>query len=284
MARRIRWLVPLCFLFFLLLLPVRPVAASNPVSLLISNVRDTSFTVSWLTGTSEGAQVQVLGGRTYNDDRGASSAGTVHYITVTGLQPNTLYQFDLVSGSVKYDNEGAHYAVMTGATLPPPTPDLIVGRVQDPDGAKTTEAVVFFTVHQEQSVSAPISMLLTTRDNGFFHVNLSDARVLNDPNHFFTYGSATDALTIQVVNVLGIGSLRVPVSDPRLRTTDPTSTVVVTLNSGAQTPTLIVRQPTPTPIPPAAPVNTEGLMLSVGAAAVILMGILLVAILFIWRR
>ncbi len=283
-GRGTRWLVPLLVFVLALFLPLRPVAASNPVSLLISNVRDSSFTVSWLTGTGEGAQVQLIGGRTFNDDRGASSASTIHYVTVTGLQPNTLYQFDLVSGGSKYDNDGAHYAVLTGATLPPPAPDLIVGRVQDPDGAKTTEAVVFFTVHQEQSVSAPISMLVTERDNGYFHVNLSDARVLNDPNHFFNYGSATDALTIQAVNAQGTGSLRVPVSDARLRTTDPTKTVVVTLNSGAQTPTLIVRQPTPTPLPPEAPINTDGLVLSVGAAFVILIGILLVAIQFIWRR
>ncbi len=283
-ARRIRWFILLLVFVLALLLPARPVAASNPISLLISNIRDTSLTVSWLTGTSEGAQVQVIGGRTFNDDRGASFAGTIHYVTVTGLQPNTLYQLDLVSGGSKYDNEGAHYAVMTGATLPPPTPDLIVGRVQDPDGAKTTEAVVFFTVHQEQSVSASLSMLLTERDNGYFHVNLSDARVQNDSNRLFVYGSATDALTIQAVNAQGTGSLRVPVSDARLRTTDPTKTVAVTLTNGAQTPTLIVRQPTPTPLPPEAPVSSGGLVLSIGAAFVILIGILLVAIQFIWRR
>ncbi len=280
----LRWFLPLLLFVPSLFLFYKPVAASNPVGLLISNVRDTSFTVSWLTGTGEGAQVQIVGGRTYNDDRGASSSGTIHYVTVTGLQPNTLYPFDVVSGSGKYDNGGAHYAVTTGATLPPPTPDLIIGRVQNPDGSKTTEAVVFFTVHQEQSVSAPLSMLLTERDNGFFHINISDARVQNDPNHLFTYGSATDALTIQAVNALASGSVRVPVSDARLRTTDSTKTLVITLNTGAQTPTLIVRQPTPTPIPPEAPVSNDGLLISISAAAVIFIGILLVAVQFIWRR
>ncbi len=280
----LRWFLPFLLFALSVVLSYQPVAASSPVGLLISNVRDTSFTVSWLTGTSEGAQVQVIGGRTYNDDRGASSTSTIHYVTVTGLQPNTLYQFDLVSGSGKYDNGGAHYAVMTGATLSPPTPDLIIGRVQDPDGSKTTEAVIFFTVHQEQSVSAPLSMLLTERDNGFFHINLSDARVQNDPTHLFTYGAATDALTIQAVNAQASGSIRVPLSDTRLRTTDPTKTLVVTMNTGAQTPTLIVRQPTPTPLPPEAPVSTDGLVISIGAAVVIFIGILLVAIQFIWRR
>jgi hypothetical protein len=284
LVRRIRWFTPFLVSIFALFLFPHPIAASSPVGLLISNVRDTSFTVSWLTGAGEGGQVQVLGGRTYNDDRGASSASTIHYVTVTGLQPNTLYQFDLVSGSGKYDNDGAHYAVLTGATLLPPTPDLILGQVQNQDGSKATEAIVFFSVYQEQSVSSPLSMLLTERDDGYFHVNLSDARVQNDPNHLFTYGSATDALTIQAVNAQATGSLRVPVSDPRLRTTDPTKTVVITLNSGAQTPTLIVRQPTPTPIPPEAPVSTDSLVLSIGAAAVIFIGILLVAIQFIWRR
>ncbi len=156
------------FLCILLLLFPLGVQASSPVSLIISNVRDTSFTVSWLTATKESGQVQVVGGRTFNDERGALYSGTLHYVTISGMLPTTLHQFDLVSGGTRYNNDGAHYAVMTGATQPPPTPDLILGRVQEPGGAKTGEAIVFFTVQQEAAVSSPLSMLISPVTMGTF--------------------------------------------------------------------------------------------------------------------
>ncbi len=259
------------------------VAASNPISIVVSNVHDTSFTIFWLTIVDEAGQLQVIGGGTFNDDRGADYSGATHFIDVSGLQPNTTYKFDIVSGGKTYDDDGQHYVVTTGAVLPPPTPDQIVGRVQNTDGSGAADAIVIFTVQQEQGISAPMSMLLTPRDNGFFHVNLSDLRRSQDPTRYFTYGSQTDTLTIQAVGAEGTGTFRVPTGDPRLRSKDPNQTIIVRLGSGAQTPTLVVRLPTPTPIPPVTPQETGGLVIGIGAAVLVLLGILAIGILFIWR-
>ncbi len=262
----------------------RPAAASTPISLIISNLRDTAFTVSWLTAAPESGQVQVIGGRTFNDDRGVTFTGATHYFTLGGLTPNTPYQFDVVSGGVKYDNGGSHYKITTGTTLPPPTPDLIVGRVRNLDGSPALDTITLITVQQEGTVSAPLSMLLTAPDGGFFHVNLSDARPLGDPTRYFPFGAVTDALTIQVASANGNGEARVLANDARLRAPDPGQTVIIQLSTGAQTPTLIVRQPTPTPIAPISPQAAGGLVVGLGTVVVILIGIVLVAILFIWRR
>lgn len=285
MTQWMRWTLASLVLALALHFSLQPAAASNPNSLVISNVRDNSFVVSWLTAASESASVQIVGGGTFDDERGAGYAGMTHYVTVKNLLPDTRYYFDLVSGGVRYDNQGAHYTVLTGPTLTPPTPDLIVGRVRHADGAPAFDAILVFTIQQEQSVSAPVSMLLTPQDQSFFHVNLSDSRAFQDPGRYFTYGGQTDTLTIQAVDARGIGTLRVQVSDPRLRSTDPNQTVVVELSSpGGPTPTLVQRLPTPTPLPAASPEQTGGLIVGIGAAALVLVGILVVSFLFVWRH
>ncbi|MBI4789847.1 MAG: hypothetical protein HY782_22670 [Chloroflexi bacterium] len=267
-----------------LLVWARPAAASNPISIVLSNVRDTSFVVSWLTGVNEVGKVQLTTGATFNDERGADYAGATHYVVVTGVPSKTTVQFDILSGDSKYTNEGAHYAVTTGTTLSPPPPDLIVGRVRNPDGSNATETILIFTIQHEQGSSAPLSMLLTPKDAGFFHVNLGDARGAQDPTRYFTYGTQTDVLTIQAVNARGTGTIRIPVGDPRLRASDPNQTIVVELSAGGQQPTLVERQATPTPFPATTPQETGVLVVGLGAALFVVIGIIVVAFMFVWRR
>lgn len=276
---------PIVVTILTLYITASPIAASSPISVIISNVRDTSFVVSWLTDADEKGSVALVGGMSFNDDRGLDYSGLTHYVTLSGLSPNTTYQFDIISGGTRYDNETAHYSVQTGPTLMPPTPDLIVGRVQHSDGSLATNAILLFTIQQEQSVSAPLSMLLTVRDSGYFHINLSDVRASKDPTRYFTYGGQTDLLTIQAVDARGMGTLRVPVSDLRLRSNNPSQTVVVQMSSPAEaTPTLIQRLPTPTPIPAAPPQETGGLLVGVLVAAMVAAGLVVVAVVFVWRR
>ena len=283
MRHRMRVFAPIVMVFALFI-SVRPVAASNPVSIVISNVRDTSFVVSWLTNVGEIGKVQLTTGATFNDERGVDYSGVTHYVVVNGVPPKTTVQFDLISGDTKYTNEGAHYTVTTGITLSPPPPDLIVGRVKNPDGSNASEAILIFTIQQDQGVSAPLSMLLTPKDGGFFHLNLSDIRAAQDPTRYFPYGNQMDVLTIQAVDARGSGSIRIPVSDQRLRSSDPNQTILVELSPGGQSPTLVVRQPTPTPVPSVTPQETGGLIIGIGAAIFVIVGIIVIAFMFVWRR
>lgn len=235
------------------LISIRPVAASDPFNLRISNVRDVSFTVSWSTAANESGQVQLIDGAIYNDDRGANFSGRTHYITVTALQAHHAYSFDVVSGGIKYDNAGAHWTVITGAILAPRPPHLIVGQVKNPDGSDASEAIVFVTIqrHQVPSFSAPLSTLVTAGD-GFFDINLGEARARSNPTSYFAYARGSDhymndSLTIQAIGARGTGSLMVAIADTRLLANAPMPMVVVRLSADMETPTIVVRRPTPTP-------------------------------------
>ncbi len=263
---------------------VRPAAAGTLISILVSNVRDTSFTVSWLTAAAETGQVQLEGDRRYDDVRGASFRGTTHYVVVSGLAASTTFRFEIASGGDRSNQNGTPWTVTTGAGLPPPVPDLIVGRVRHADGTDATDAIVVFTVQRGPSISAPLSMLLTPADAGFFHIQLSELRTVENPGRYFEYAREGDLLTIQAADGRAVGLLKVDTGDPRLRSAAPQGALAVQLGGQNETPTLIVRLPTPTANPAPVPAESRGAWVGFGAAAIIGAGVLLVAIYYVWRR
>ncbi|MBI2940625.1 MAG: hypothetical protein HYY04_09330 [Chloroflexi bacterium] len=95
----------------------------------ITNVTGDSFTVSWVTNVDTTGAVKVA-----TSAAGVSSAtpvndsvtGKLHYITVTGRNPSTLYYFDVVSTAgtrtLTHTYGGNHFKVTTGPSMPSPTP------------------------------------------------------------------------------------------------------------------------------------------------------------------
>jgi hypothetical protein len=79
---------------------------SDPVTVLegpyVANQTDTAFTVVWTTDRPVLGQVSVTGpdgvSRRFGDARGAGSVSRVHYVTVSGLVPETDYQVEIVEG------------------------------------------------------------------------------------------------------------------------------------------------------------------------------------------
>ncbi len=284
-GRGLRLVAASLILFTLLLVgSVRTATAAAPISLLISNLRDTSFTISWLTALPERGQVQLIGGSTFDDVRGPMYSGSTHYVTVAGLSATSDYQFQVISGDAAYDNGGAPWSVKTGVTLAPAVPDGIVGRVKNANGKDAPDAIVVLTIQHEQVVSAPLSALVTPADSGFFHLNLSDLRSLDVPAPYFEYTRGGDLVTIQAVNAGGMGVVKLDTGDPRLRTSDPAQVLVLAIGGQDQAPALVVRAPTPTPVPPAPPEDPSGVVLGVGTTALAAIGIFIIAILFVWRR
>ncbi len=269
----------------MVLLSARAASAGDPLNIVVSNLRDSSFTVSWTTAAPEIGQVVVVGGATYSDDRGEKFSGVTHYVTLTKLQAGKTYQFDIVSGGVKSDNAGAHWSVTTGATLVPPTPDLIVGQVKNPDGSAPADTIVLFTVMHGAALSAPLSQLLAPRDNGFFHVSLSDARGQTDLTNYFTYAK-TDRVIIQALGPKGIGVINLEIGDPALHAADPQQAAALELRALPTTPTLPAPLPTPTPAPEPASVGGDSGALIIGLtiAGLVVVGLVVVAIVFVWKR
>lgn len=132
----------------LLLSSTLPVLAAPVISnVTTTNLRDVSFTVSWITDVASTGSVNygtsAALGTTANDDRGAAVSSTTHHVTISGLSPNTLYYFDVISGSTTDNNGGSHYAVTTGPTLALPGSDTVYGQVYKSDGTTpATGAIV----------------------------------------------------------------------------------------------------------------------------------------------
>ena len=122
-----------------------------------TNVRDTSFTVSWLTNLPASSEVRYGSdpnhlNETAYDQRGEATSDDTHFVTVNGLLPNTTYYFDVVSGGTIDDNGGTHYAVSTGSTLGVPGSDTISGQVFLTGTTPAEGSLVYITLSDADGV------------------------------------------------------------------------------------------------------------------------------------
>ena len=157
--------------------PGTPTPAPTIRSIRVANVRDTSFTVSWVTDVpatgSVAWRLDTTASPTFAADlRGATGTFGVHLVTVSGLMPATRYLFDVTSGATTDTNGGAHHAVTTGPTLGVTAPDLAYGTVSLRDGAIPGAVLVHVTADD----SAPLVDLVTASDLKYWSVNLGNLR------------------------------------------------------------------------------------------------------------
>jgi len=151
-----------------------------PKKVKITNVNHDQFTVSWIT--NQEAMGYVKHGKTPTlsttiaDDReqrsGTSISLKTHYVTVSGLQPNTKYYFKIGSGSEKnlYDNNGRPYEITTAPSLgASPPPQLANGNILTATGSPASGAIIYLTL----SGATPLSALVA--NDGSWVVDLASA-------------------------------------------------------------------------------------------------------------
>ena len=176
----------------------------------VTNVRDTSFTVSWSTGVIATGWVNYgtspALGQTAYDDRGAKAIRESHHVTLQGLSPQTTYYFEVVSGATVDDHEGSCYQVTTGPTLELPASHSIYGQVFESDGVTPAEgAIVYITLRDADGVGSPGkagAMSALVDAGGWWQVNLGNAQ-LADGTGYFGYSAAGDAVTLVTRGVGG---------------------------------------------------------------------------------
>lgn len=181
--------------------------AAVPAGVVISNVRDQVFTVSWTSPSPAVGSVRYgpapnqLSG-VARDTRGDAHMDDTHYVVVRDLDPETTYYFDVETGGSVDNNGGAHYQVRTGTILDvPPPSDQILGRVLLADGTTlAVGAIAYVTLRDKDGLpDAGAAALLSSLvgDQGSWSVNLGNARVATG-DRAFAYSASGDEVQIAV--------------------------------------------------------------------------------------
>ncbi len=236
-------------------------------SVYVSDVRDRQFVVSWTTDSPSDGRVDwgttTALGNTASDPVGNT---TTHYVSIPQLSHDTVYYFQVQSGSIIDNNNGQYYTVTTGPILNlPRAGKYVYGYVYQQDGTTpVSNAVIYLQIQDANSAgSSGSSQLVTARSDatgGWFYSNLYDIRTAA-AGAYFTFSDATDNLQLLAQGgSLGTASqiAPVPASYPSqqsqlILTATPSQTATPTLTRTATvTPS---RTPTPT-LTPTGPTNT----------------------------
>lgn len=131
-------------------------SGSTPSQLKITNITESSFSISWITSQPTTGFIKygnndnlMLSGK---DDRdslsGKSGNFLAHHVTIRGLKPATVYYFKIVSGGNVYDNNGVIFRADTAPTGKNPAPenDVAYGTVIDQNGVPAEGVIVYLSL------------------------------------------------------------------------------------------------------------------------------------------
>jgi hypothetical protein len=169
--------------------------SDQPKNVRITNITDTSFTVTYATDG------QVPGSLNYGKDKTLGQSGlddrdqqtgnlsnyNIHNITVQRLSTQTQYFFTITSGQANYSNDNQPFMVTTGPTLSSPSNQgPITGKIILPDGTAPSEALIYITLDGAQVISTliksdgsyilPLNSLRTT-DSSAYYSFANDANI-----------------------------------------------------------------------------------------------------------
>ncbi len=174
---------------------IRASVEARPQNIVLSNLTTSSVTVSWTTEVSAtGSVVPISNGHEMSpvlDERGTGKTKT-HYVELTDLEPNTNYDFFIISDSEKYDSSnGKSFRFKTAPiTAQAPTPNPIHGTVSGASG----EDIVVYAMLKDKS-AYPVSAIMPRGGNWI--MDLSALRTVND-NSLVSVGPGTNFVLVAV--------------------------------------------------------------------------------------
>src|SRR3990167_256933 len=150
----------------------RATPEKSPREVLISNITDSSFTVTFQTLAKTVAAVSIEEKNNpqfvvfYDRNKRTDEQKPFysHYITVSDLKPKTIYELSILSDGEIYLNGEKKYIVTTGPLITgaPPVQNPIVGKVLLPDGSAASYTIVVIAIEGAQSISS------LTKDDGTY--------------------------------------------------------------------------------------------------------------------
>jgi hypothetical protein len=139
---------------------------NTPKNMQVSNITDSSFTVSYVTdetvtGSLNYGQKSQLGEIAFDSrDAKSPSPHKIHFINVSGLNPETKYFFSLTSGAGNFQNGTIPFETTTAKTTPEASSSAqaadgsIRGKIVLNSGAPPEEAIVYVESEESQTISA----------------------------------------------------------------------------------------------------------------------------------
>jgi len=132
-------------------------ASAAPASVMISNINDNGFTVSWTTTTPATGAITVESNNTKHgvvyDEQDTINLGiyTTHTATFRNGNPDTSYRIKIISNGKQYQDKNGPYIIQTGPTL---------------DGNGTGIEPAFGTITTNSGQPASGTLLYLTLENG----------------------------------------------------------------------------------------------------------------------
>jgi hypothetical protein len=175
--------------------------SDQPKDVRITNVTDSSFTVSYSTDS------QVPGSLNYGKDKSLGQTGlddrdqqsgnlanyNIHNITLRSLQSETQYFFTITSGQNNYLSGGDPFTVTTAASLSAPLEQTpMTGKITLPDGTAPTEAIIYVTTDNAQVIST------LTKSDGSFILPLNSLRTSDLSSYYALPDNA-------IIKILALG-------------------------------------------------------------------------------
>ena len=267
-ATFIRAVLAVAVLFAIALAHAGPAEAGAAVNVRVTDVRDVAAVVSWSGATAETGSVQWAAavnnsctnsayGTTAQDTRGSGTTSTVHYVKLEPLSPATLYCYRPVSGGTT----GTASTFTTGPTVGLGAPDNLYGPLTIA-GSLASDVILYATLSTNGVNSAVFTSLIKPGDQGYFILNLSNARTASNADVFGFSDASTLGLTIEG-GAKGAGAQSILVGTAR--TTVPFS---ITVSGSTPTPThTATPTPTPTQSATATPTPTQTATVTATATA-----------------
>ncbi len=200
----------------------RATPQTTPKSIKITNVTESSFTVTYLTDAATEGSVKYgtdaetpssRNAQVSTDDRAQlgtsqTSQFQTHHITIRGLQPSTRYYYLISSSGEDYDNNGQAFSIETAQRSgAPAAAKTIYGSVTTESGTPADGAIVYVSFEGAGLLSSLV------KQSGSWAVPLSNARTPDGS----TYAEVTDttqlAISVQGAQTAQTASTSVPVSE-----------------------------------------------------------------------
>ncbi|MGB6838773.1 MAG: Ig-like domain-containing protein [Microgenomates group bacterium] len=146
----------------------------SPKDVRITNITDSSFTVSWITDKKTSGFIkwgESASSLTKTELNELGELSETHTTTIQGLTSSKTYHFEIGSGGQDFNNNGIPWQVTVGPELlGPTTSNSISGSVLTATGAAAENSIVYVTL----AGASPLST--TTSQNGSWVIPISSAR------------------------------------------------------------------------------------------------------------